>query len=454
VLQQKKRQMKSFLDLVEEKATGQVSSTHGLFKAIFVTGCPGSGKDVIVRESISEPNAIEINLVQAFVFLADKKALSEHSDDYRREAIRNRGPLIINGPADDFSRIAYVKEELEDLGYSTLMIFVNATDDVSQERNMRLSRRLDESVRFDKWAIAQKNLTIFKQIFEGFVEFDNSDSIDESQESLDYISKLTETFFDKKVLNDISESWLKSNGKLNRFLKETKTAKSIQTSTTRKYNPFFKAAGPADAIPDNDRGRNPLGQGDQIKGGTFPRKDPNGQTAGGAWSGAYNESAPTLKISAPPKEPKFRMDNDKLKRMKRGNTSLSAARIGKPSGVGPEYDTRAGGQGAAAGAGLGDQTYREEFSPTASNADVANFAGQPRGVVVNPLDNRYTGKDFNKFRKSIKKESIDDPGSGDMGVGGTLGGASNKEGMDSYKDPLRNIKNDYGIKIKRKKGRK
>ena len=107
--------MKSFLELVEEKTTGHVSPTHGMFKAVFVTGCPGSGKDVIIRESINEPNAVEVNLVQAFVFLADKKALSEESSDYRREAIRNRGPLIINGPADDLSRITYVKEELEDL---------------------------------------------------------------------------------------------------------------------------------------------------------------------------------------------------------------------------------------------------------------------------------------------------------------------------------------------------
>ena len=89
----------------------------------------------------------------------------------------------------------------------------------------------------------------------------------------------------------------------------------------------------------------------------------------------------------------------------------------------------------------------------ASNADVTNFAGTP-GVSVNPLDSRYQSKEFNKFRKKIKNEAIDDPGAVDMGVGGTLGGASNKEGMDSYKDPMRNVKNDYGFKIKRKKGRK
>ena len=38
-----------------------------------------------------------------------------------------------------------------------------------------------------------------------------------------------------------------------------------------------------------------------------------------------------------------------------------------------------------------------------------------------------------------------------MGVGGTLGGASNKENMDTYKDPMRNMKQEFGLKIKKKK---
>jgi hypothetical protein len=74
------------------------------------------------------------------------------------------------------------------------------------------------------------------------------------------------------------------------------------------------------------------------------------------------------------------------------------------------------------------------------------------GVQPNPLSSNYDApkKSFKKFR--IKKESIDSPTvGGDSGLMGVLGGASNKEGMDTYKDPLRNVQNDYGIKIKKKK---
>ena len=51
----------------------------------------------------------------------------------------------------------------------------------------------------------------------------------------------------------------------------------------------------------------------------------------------------------------------------------------------------------------------------------------PSGGSVNPLSNEYDNKDFKKFRKLVKKEAIDDPGAFDMGVSGTLNGATNKE---------------------------
>jgi len=52
---------------------------------------------------------------------------------------------------------------------------------------------------------------------------------------------------------------------------------------------------------------------------------------------------------------------------------------------------------------------------------------------------------FDKFRKKIKKEAIDDPGAVDMGVSGTLNGATNKEPIGSNKGNL------IGFDIKKKK---
>ena len=417
------------------------SVDHGLFKAVFVTGGPGSGKDIVIREAIPEAHAIELNVVQAYDYLADKHKLFEQSNDYRREALRNRGPLIINGPADDIQRISYIKEELEEIGYTTLMVFVHTSDEVSQERNTKLSRMMVENIRHDKWLRSQKSKNMYFEMFENVIEFDNSDTIIE--ENVSDIYQLTQKFFEKNMFNEYSLGWLESKGKLN-IVEDS--SKSIQKSTVKKYNPFYTT---------NTRDSSPLGSSsDPIKGDDKPRKDPNGKGhSGGAWSGAYSteEARPSLSVKPIPKETNFRFDKDKLKKIKKGDSSLSAGRIGKPPGIGPEYDTRVGGQGAAAGAGLGNQTYSEDYTgPTASNDDVSNFAGTPGGGSPNPLDSRYQVKE-KKNKRTFKEWNgfINDV---ESGVYGTLGGASNKEKMDSYRDPMRRMENDPNIKNKKKKG--
>ena len=163
-------------------------------------------------------------------------------------------------------------------------------------------------------------------------------------------------------------------------------------------------------------------------------------------SGVYAEAkAPTLTKRPEQKEPSFQQDKEKQKLKKRGDRTVSPARVGRPDGLGQEYDTRAGGQGAAAGAGLGNQTYSEtiEFSNASQNGTAMLGAK----LEPNPLSEK---KPFKKFRTNIKEYSGFQNDT-ESGLGGVLGGASNKEGMDSYKDTSRNIQNDYGLKIKKKK---
>ena len=431
------------------------SYTHGHHKAIFVTGGPGSGKDVVLREAIAESRAVEFNFTQVCDVLNDKHKLAMRSMNPRFESIRTRGPLIINGPADDLERIAFVKEELEELGYETLMIFVNTTNEASQERNSMLSRMMTESVRQDKWLKAQGNTKYFNESFTNFIEFDNTGKIETKEEDITEIYLTTKLFLDSRVINEIADDWFTRNNKVDineriaSLFKENNVktnSKSIQIKTIGRYNSSLSAKGPADIKSDNSGSL--VGGQDQIKGNTGPRKDlSRGQgITGGAGSGAYQESAPTLKISPIPKEPNFQKDNDKEKVKKRGNTSLSAGRVARPDGVGQSYDTRAGGQGAAAGAGLG-QAMGE--SQDYSNAQPSSAAMPGSSALSpNPLSGNFTPKkaDFKYFRNKIKKEAIDSPAeSGSMGVGGVLGGATNKEPMGDNKGNL------IGVEIKKKK---
>jgi cytidyltransferase-like protein len=434
------------------------SVDRGQFRAIFVTGGPGSGKDVIIREAIAESRIVELNVIQAYDYLSDKQKLSEKSNDFRREGIRTRGPLIINGPADDNERIGYIKEELEELGYETMMIFVNTTNEASQERNSLLSRMMVESVRQDKWLKAQENTKYFTESFPNFIEFDNTDKIETKEEDITEIYLTTKLFLDSKVINEAAEDWFKRNNKVDineritSLFKEYNVkpnSKSIQIKTVGKYNSTFRAKGPADIKPDNS-GSLVSGR-DQVKGDTGPRKNTGigSSVTGGAWHSAYEEAKPTLKISPQAKEPNFQKDNDKEKVKKRGNTSLSAGRVGRPDGVGQSYDTRAGGQGAAAGAGLGQAMGESEDFSNAQPSSAAMPGSS--AMSPNPLSSAYDTKkkEFGKFRKNIK-EFNGFQNDVESGVGGGLGGSGNKEGMDTYKDQNRNI----GIEIVKKKKKK
>lgn len=397
--------MKEFKNFYNKLSEQYVNRYRDVSKAIFVTGCPGSGKDVIIREIVSKTHITELNHQQVYKFLADKDNLSRKSNNTRLESLRKHGSLIINAPADDIDKILYIKEELEEMDYQVLMLYVHTSDDISKERNEKLSRSLNESVRQQKWLKAETNKEVFEGMFENFLQFNNIHSLYESvSESKDIYKKI------------------------NSFLSE-------------KVNLKYKADGPDDITPDNRAG-DPSSQGDSIKGDTGPMKSPVKKSY---IFRTYSESAPTLKVNPAPKEKNFSMDNDKVKVKKRGDKSTKLQNLGKPSGIGQEYDTRAGGQGAAAGAGLGDQTYSEDVT---GNYDVVNFAGMPKGPQPNPLDSSYDQKKtFSKFKKTIKEFNgfqNDDEG---MGVGGTLGGATNKEPMQSYKDQNRNI----GILIKKKK---
>jgi hypothetical protein len=400
------------------------SYNHGKNKAIFVTGGPGSGKDVVIRECIAEQNITEFNLTQVMDILNDKHKLAMRSMNPRMESIRIRGPLIINGPADDSSKIAQIKEELEELGYETMMIFVDTTDLVSKERNTLLSRMMAESIRHDRWAKSQQNIESFTNLFTNFVRFDNTGELENK------IDDITETY---KIANQFLSGGVDSN--TNRFL-------SLYESKITGAKPAQKAnlsAKGLKVLKDNNspfmQFQAKLGKRDDVRDGDISSNTGYSKIGGQPYSYAEG-TQPTVIIPSQPKETNFSKDANKIRLKKFGDRSLKDGRVGNMDGVGSTFDTR--GSTPAAGAGLGDQgTYREDIDY--NNDDVVNFAGKPKLVNPNPLAEK---KKLKKF-----KESIFDFGQGDSGVGGTLGGAGNKE---DFVKPIEKF-GQSGITIKKKK---
>lgn len=187
---------------------------RGSHKAIFVVGGPGSGKDLIIREAIAESKIVEHNYTQILSILGDKQNLSNKSKNLRMESVRNRQPIIINGSATDLDTISYIKEELEELGYETMMVFVETTNEFSQQRNSTLKRMVAESVRHDKWMNSLKNVDVFYEMFDNYITFNNSENLDLIEEGIDDVYKTSTSFLEQSIAKSVSKLILPKSKKL------------------------------------------------------------------------------------------------------------------------------------------------------------------------------------------------------------------------------------------------
>ena len=350
--------------------------SYGRHKAIFVTGGPGSGKDIIVRECIASQKIVEHNFSQVLDILNDKHKLAMRSMNPKYESVRTRSPLIVNGPADDLEKIGRIKEELEELGYQTMMVFVDTTDTVSKERNTLLSKMMMESIRQDKWQKAQKNAEHLTEMFTDFVRFDNSGDLESKEEDITETYKLTKEFLSS---SSIIES-LQNGNRFKGLYESSKTKVKVLKDNNSPFMQFQKKLGKQDDVRD----------GDEKSNSTY----------------AFRTYA----------EANFNKDKETDKK----KTALTAGRVGDPGGIGPTMNARSGGGSSSAGAGLGNQTYSEAEEFDNKNVAAPGLDAKPKNVNPNPLGEKKRIKGF--------KESVYSGETGnEMGVAGVMSGAMNKE---------------------------
>lgn len=177
---------------------------QGIFKAVFLAGGPGSGKDYVLSNTLDGHGLTEINSDKALEFLMDKKGLDKRMPENEKEArdivrgkaknitelrqrlaLQGRNGLIINGTGDDTEKVKKIKSKLEELGYDTSMILVNTNDEVSTQRNIergqRGGRTVPETIRKEKWDNVQNARTEYAKIFaDRYMEFDNSEDLREA----------------------------------------------------------------------------------------------------------------------------------------------------------------------------------------------------------------------------------------------------------------------------------
>ena len=189
------------VDLDFEELLTEGVHDKSIFKAVFLAGGPGSGKDYVLDNTLSGHGLVEINSDKALEFLMDKESLDKTmpaSETEKRDLVRGRAKsmtelrqklallgrngLIINGTGDDHEKIGRIKEKLEEIGYDTSMVLVNTEDEISKQRNIergtRGGRTVPEEIRKQKWDAVQASRPELAKMFgDKYMEFDNSEDL-------------------------------------------------------------------------------------------------------------------------------------------------------------------------------------------------------------------------------------------------------------------------------------
>ena len=211
--------MKTFLELQEGVYDPNI------FKAIYLAGGPGSGKSFVVRRTTGGTGLKIVNSDDAFEILLKKEGLSlkmPQEEFDRKELVRKKAKditvkkhanfvegrlgMIIDGTGRDAAKILRSKNQLEELGYDTYMIYVNTSLDVALQRNAERSRSLDEKIVVQSWKDVQSNIGAFSNMFrQGFIVVDNNDA---SEDILKGVWKRVQGLLRKKVSNTRAKNWI------------------------------------------------------------------------------------------------------------------------------------------------------------------------------------------------------------------------------------------------------
>jgi predicted kinase len=184
-------------------------------KAIFLAGPAGAGKSFISKQ-LPLSGFKTINVDDTYEELLKASGLGMNQKDFGPEelskaaklmaqarkstedkystSVKNLNNIIIDGTGGSSKPLLKKKEELEALGYKTMMLIIWVSPVTSLERNASRDRSLLPSIVIRTWRDINKNIETYKQAFgDDFIIVNNNPK--ETQTSYDP-SEIKKRFFD------------------------------------------------------------------------------------------------------------------------------------------------------------------------------------------------------------------------------------------------------------------
>lgn len=165
-------------------------------KAIFLAGPAGSGKTYISKQII--PSSLKvINSDDTYEELLKASGIGLKQKDFTpdqlsqaaklqaqarkdtqaklEKSIEDKNNIVIDGTGAASNPVLKKKQQLEDLGYETLMLMVYVSPLTSLERNAQRDRSLMPGIVLRTWRDVNKNIDIYRQAFgDNFILLNNN----------------------------------------------------------------------------------------------------------------------------------------------------------------------------------------------------------------------------------------------------------------------------------------
>lgn len=208
-----------------------VNDPH-IFKAVFLAGGPGSGKSFVSDKMLKGTGLKTVNSDDIYEFLMKKHDMDMSDPEViaspKGQETRNRAKeitkrkedshidgrlgLVIDGTGKDVQKVASSNEKLKALGYETMMLFVNTSEDVAQERNKQRARSIPSEMVSKMWNTVQQNLMKFQQVFgaANFHVVDNSGGLEDPDRKENFleVTRAIDKFLMKAPSNRFAKQWI------------------------------------------------------------------------------------------------------------------------------------------------------------------------------------------------------------------------------------------------------
>ena len=126
--------------------------------------------------------------------------------------------IIIDGTGRNLDKISGAVEKLTQMGYSCMMVFVNTSLDIAQERNLNRERTLKPEEVERMWNDVQTNMMKFQQLFgKGkFQIVDNNGGLEdpERKKNFDKVQKNVTAFLSRPPSNPHAKKWIQNQRRL------------------------------------------------------------------------------------------------------------------------------------------------------------------------------------------------------------------------------------------------